>query len=360
MITRVAVAVIKKEGREELWSETITLILDKKKVRAKVNWLPSPPWLSSEGELVWFQLNRPANIYWKEKVKIMGSSEGSVLALGQIIDPAPDLKNKKYFESPRLKLLAGEARDMLLALLSLKGIRGLREKEIIEFSGLTPESILILSQELELKGLIKILGFNPLFLISRESLIFLVDQLLAFLKRYHQKHPEASGIQVEKLKKRFRLPRLILNLALAHMKKDNLIVFREKEVVSLPSAEIPLNQEELKILAELEQMCYRGEFRRVSLQELKNRFRLSHRSIEKLLAHLVVRKKIFESADGFYLHSHWLEEIIQRLRHSGKREMTVGEFKAMTGLSRKYAIPLLELLDRLGITRRKGSIREIL
>lgn len=360
MITRAAVAIIKKEAREELWPETITLFLNKKKIRAKVKWLPSPSWLSSEGELVWFQLNRPADVYWKEKVKILSSSEGSVLALGEIIDPAPDLKNKKYFESSRLKLLASEAQDMLLALLRLKGIRGLREKEITEFCGFTSESILSLAQELELKGLIKILGFNPLFLISQESLIFLVDQLLAFLKRYHQKHPEALGIQIEKLRKRFRLPRLILNLALAKMKKDDLIIFREKEVVSLPFDEIPLDPEELKILAELERMCYQGEFRRVSLEELKNRFRLSRRSIEKLLAHLVARKKIFESADGFYIHSHWLEEIIQRLRHSGKKEMTVGEFKAMTGLSRKYAIPLLELLDRMGITRRKGSIREIL
>jgi len=32
----------------------------------------------------------------------------------------------------------------------------------------------------------------------------------------------------------------------------------------------------------------------------------------------------------------------------------------MTGLSRKYAIPLLELLDQMGVTRRKGSLREIL
>jgi hypothetical protein len=38
----------------------------------------------------------------------------------------------------------------------------------------------------------------------------------------------------------------------------------------------------------------------------------------------------------------------------------VADFKAMTGLSRKYSIPLLELLDSLGVTRRKGSVRDIL
>jgi Elongation factor SelB, winged helix len=38
----------------------------------------------------------------------------------------------------------------------------------------------------------------------------------------------------------------------------------------------------------------------------------------------------------------------------------VAEFKALTSLSRKYAIPLLELLDQMGVTRRRGAVREIL
>jgi len=55
-----------------------------------------------------------------------------------------------------------------------------------------------------------------------------------------------------------------------------------------------------------------------------------------------------------------LDEIISRIKKFGKRELTVADFKKMTGLSRKYAIPLLELLDQMGVTRRKGSLREIL
>jgi len=360
MITRQAVALVRKEGEEEVWPENITLIFDKKKIRARAKFLPPVDWLSPDERLIWLQLNKPADIFWKEKIKILRRSDEASPALATIIDPSPDPDNKKYLEAPYLRMLAGEARDMLLALLRLKGTKGLREKEIVDFSGLSSETLLNLAQEMEFRGLVKILGFRPLFLISQESLNFLGDQILAFLKRFHEKHPESLGVNVEKLRKRFRVPRLILNLVLASLKKNNQIIFREKDLVSLPEVEIPLNPEERKILAELEEMCYRGEFRRVSLEELKNRFRLSRRSLEKLLSHLVARKKIFQSADGFYIHSHWLEEIIVRLRSSGKKEVTIAEFKAMTGLSRKYAIPLLELLDKMGVTRRKGSLREIL
>ncbi|NTU51038.1 MAG: hypothetical protein HGA94_01180, partial [Candidatus Aminicenantes bacterium] len=55
-----------------------------------------------------------------------------------------------------------------------------------------------------------------------------------------------------------------------------------------------------------------------------------------------------------------LDELVLKIRGSKKRELTVADFKAMTGLSRKYSIPLLELLDSMGVTRRKGSVRDIL
>lgn len=360
MNTKHAIALLKIESEASFFPEKVFACFHEKKEKAKIKILPNPDWVSSGEQLVWLEFNREVNCWWQQEIKIQKMSEASILAFGKIIDPSPEAEDKKYIESKRLKGLAGSIEDMLLVLLRIKGIKGLREKEMVDFIGFMPADLPHLLTELELKGLIKILGWQPFLLISRESLNFLVEQILAFLKRYHQKHPEALGVPADKIRKRFHLPRLVLSLALGQLKKEKKIIIHDHGQVSLSFDEIPLTEEELKILAQLEEMCYRGEFRRVSFDELKKRFRLSHRALEKLLAHLVARKKIFQSANGFYLHSHWLEEIINRLRQSGKRELTIAEFKAMTGLSRKYAIPLLELLDKMGVTRRKGSSREIL
>ena len=46
-------------------------------------------------------------------------------------------------------------------------------------------------------------------------------------------------------------------------------------------------------------------------------------------------------------------------RHKGER-FRVPEFKEWTGISRKYAIPLLEFLDREKITRREGDERVVI
>jgi selenocysteine-specific elongation factor len=110
----------------------------------------------------------------------------------------------------------------------------------------------------------------------------------------------------------------------------------------------------------MEEMYLMDKFQSFSMDELKKAFRLSSKKLNKMLALLIERKKIVLGRDGFILHSHWLEEIIRKIRASGEKELTVAEFKEMTGLSRKYAIPLLELLDQMGVTRRRGSSREIL
>ena len=113
-------------------------------------------------------------------------------------------------------------------------------------------------------------------------------------------------------------------------------------------------------MAELEELSLKGEFKRVSLEEIRKRLRISTDRLNRLLALLIERKKVIQGKDGFLLHSQWLDEVVAQLHSWSRDEISIAEFKAMTGLSRKYAIPLLELLDQLGITRRIGSHREIL
>ena len=151
----------------------------------------------------------------------------------------------------------------------------------------------------------------------------------------------------------------VLSLALKHLLLSGQIE-RTEDLIALSDFERILIPEEKKILRQLEDMCFKGEFRYISLEEIQKRLHLSKQMLNKMFSVLIERKKIVQGKDGFILHSKWLDEIIWRLKKSGKKELTVQDFKSMTGLSRKYAIPLLELLDQMGVTRRKGPSREIL
>ena len=65
-------------------------------------------------------------------------------------------------------------------------------------------------------------------------------------------------------------------------------------------------------------------------------------------------------SDDLFIHSQALGKLIERLRAERGQAIDVGQFKQMTGLSRKYAIPLLEYLDREHVTRKSGDRRIVL
>jgi len=304
---------------------------------------------------------QPLSLKWKQAFTIKSPDSGEICGEGTVLDPFAGkfVRRQKKRRIQYLKDLLGNEKQMLLAIVQFKGIHGVQEKEIIRFGHHSRAFLLELSQELETEGRIRILEFSPLFIISQTGIAFLCEKILNFLEQYHKKHPEDVGIQTEKIRKRFEVHSRILTLALKHLFQDGQIKVLDGHV-ALSSFEMGLLPEEEKILDRLEEMCLKEKFQSVSLDELQRSFRLSSKRLYKMITLLTERKKIVFGRDGFILHSRWLDEVIQKVRNSGKKELTVTEFKEMTGLTRKYAIPLLELLDQMGITKRLGSSREIL
>lgn len=75
---------------------------------------------------------------------------------------------------------------------------------------------------------------------------------------------------------------------------------------------------------------------------------------------LVRRGDILELRDGLLIARSSVEALAGELQAGGPMTFSIAEFKARFGLSRKWAIPLLERLDADGVTRRRGDLREVL
>jgi selenocysteine-specific elongation factor len=305
--------------------------------------------------------SQPLSLYWNDPFKILDRKSGTTFFEGRVLYPFEGETKQKEIKK-RLELLQelmGDEKGMVLAKTRLRGVKGLAERELAGFSSLSKDTLLKLSRQLEGEGKVRILSFSPLFLLSQESFNFLCARILAFLTESHEKHPEDFGVLPERIQKRFGLPQRILILALKHLSREGQISENGKNIALRDFHPQPSPEEE-ELLEDMEEMYLEGELQSVSLEELQKRFRLSRKRLNRMLSFLVERRKIVLGKDGFLLHSKWLDEVIQAVRSSEKNELSVSDFKQMTGLTRKYAIPLLELLDRMGVTRRKGSIREII
>jgi selenocysteine-specific elongation factor len=89
---------------------------------------------------------------------------------------------------------------------------------------------------------------------------------------------------------------------------------------------------------------------------------LRHRPkvVEGLIGYLLKKGSLVRLPGGWLVSRDAVDEVVERLRGSGRGAIDVGQFKDMFGLTRRLAIPLLEHLDETKVTRRIGDRREIL
>jgi selenocysteine-specific elongation factor len=263
---------------------------------------------------------------------------------------------------PRAPLVEGSYPgdlEKLDALVRAQGLSGLNEETASIHLPLEAPVLTALALQLEELGRLRILSFRPLYLVAKEAVDFLGGKLVPYIEAFHRTHPKEPGVPFDRLADRFDAPRTMLKLALKSLVHAGLL--REDEsAFAAASFKKQLPPREEKALEKLEELCFGGDFRPLTLREIHEQYAIALPKLEAMLAELIERRRVIGGKEGFYLHARWLDDLVTRLRALKKKEMTIAEFKTLTGLSRKFAIPLLELLDSMGVTRRRGSVRDIL
>lgn len=332
-----------------------------KDVRVEAAAAPYPSESEEAGCYVNIGLMNPVDVVWKSSFFLEDKRTKKPVGKGCVLAPGRE-KPAQSKEKKRLSFLRNLRKDdeeMLAAVAHEKGLRGLHEKDLLAITGFSSRRLRDISCKLESRGHVKILRFDPLFLISQVNFDYFCGRITRYLEGLFQKNTKLRGIEPKKIGSRFGAAEIVLKLALRRLLKKRAVIRTEEGIIPA-GVHIPLSAREEEILELIEDMCLKGELRSVSFEELRKNFRLSTQKLNRLLSFLAERNKIFQGKDGLVIHSRWLDEVINRVRDYGGKELTVGDFKQMTGLTRKYAIPLLELLDNIGVTRRRGAVREVL
>ena len=77
---------------------------------------------------------------------------------------------------------------------------------------------------------------------------------------------------------------------------------------------------------------------------------------------LLLREKILVrmGSENLFIHHEAVDRLRSEISALHGQTVDIARFKQITGLSRKYAIPLLEYLDRERITRKTGDHRLVI
>jgi selenocysteine-specific elongation factor len=142
--------------------------------------------------------------------------------------------------------------------------------------------------------------------------------------------------------------------------KQRIVV--ESDLVRLAGSTVVLGQAETTAKAHIEQAFLEAGWKVPTVDEVLATLSVPRDQAQKLVALLVKEVRLIKISENLIFHSTSIERLRRLLSEYKKQDnrIDVGKFKDLTEISRKYAIPLLEFLDRERVTRRVGDSRLIL
>ena len=190
-------------------------------------------------------------------------------------------------------------------------------------------------------------AFSKAWLGARRS------ELLKWLRDFHAKNPSSAGAPMA-------AARLGLPAEIAAVVVDGFPdVSAQGNFISLAVHRAVFNDQESLALSKIELAFRDAGYQPPQVEDVLRTAVPDPKKGRALLELLVKNKKLVRIAEGMVFHADVVQHVRRSLAvHKGRR-FSVPEFKEWTQMSRKYAIPMLEYLDREKVTRRDGDQRVI-
>ena len=178
------------------------------------------------------------------------------------------------------------------------------------------------------------------------------------IKQFHRKNPLLGGLSKEELRSKQLpgAPAWLLDALLARAKT----LAADGETVRLASHQISLKQDEAEASAKIEHAFQAAGLAVPSMNEVLGKSGVEPKSARNILQLLLRDKRLVRISDELVFHASAIRSLRELLAKKKGARFAVPDFKDWTGVSRKYAIPLLEFLDREHVTRRDGDARIVL
>ena len=236
--------------------------------------------------------------------------------------------------------------------------------DLVMRTGWPEEEIRGMLKDLAADGQLRVAGDAPLVAVSAEIVASCTERIVREVERFHRANPLAEAISKEDLRTRCAsaLRADIFRAALEDAVAASKLAVAG-DLVKRAGRAIELQPGEARAKEQIEREFERGGLAAPAIEAVLATLSVEKDQAQKIL-HLLLRERILlKISDDVVLHREAVEHVRKLLaeykRTRGER-LGVTDFKELAGITRKYAIPLLEYLDRTGVTRRVGDYRVIL
>jgi selenocysteine-specific elongation factor len=284
---------------------------------------------------------------------------------GVVLDPLarrPMLKDTG--RAAFLATLERGSREEILSAMTERALLGLAHDEIVARTAWTEREIHDAVGKLTSIGGVKTVATEPVVLISGRLFEEVSKKIVERVGKFQKENPLSPGMPREDLRvslgRRVRTEtfRIALEELVRQKKLD-----AQGEVVKKAGSEIALLPEEAKAKEQIEAAFAAAGLAVPSVQEVLRKLSVEAKRSEKLVQILLREKNLVRVTSELIFHRQALAQLKNQLsvyKKTRSERISVPVFKELTGITRKYAIPLLEYLDREQVTRRVGDERVIL
>jgi selenocysteine-specific elongation factor len=178
------------------------------------------------------------------------------------------------------------------------------------------------------------------------------------IRAFHTAEPLRPGIAKQDLRSRELpdAPAFLIDTLLEGAKE----IAVEGENVRLRSHKVVLKEDEEQAKSAIEAAFATAGLAVPAVAEVLAKSGIEGARAKRVLEILVREKRLVRISQELVFHQSAIDQLRALLAPRKASRFNVGAFKEWTGISRKYAIPLLEFLDREHITRREGDERLVL
>jgi selenocysteine-specific elongation factor len=197
--------------------------------------------------------------------------------------------------------------------------------------------------------------------VNAADLAALREAIVESVGSFHQKNPLMSGVAKEALRELVRASAEIFASSLNLLASDRKIEL-DGDLVRLPGRGVVLKDEEAESKKQIEEAFASTGLKVPALSEVLAGLKIDKVRAQKIVTLLLREKALIKISEQLVFHRTALETLRRTVTSQKAKtpKIDVSTFKELAGVSRKYAIPLLEYLDREHVTRRVGDAREIL
>ena len=309
-------------------------------------------------------LEEPATTTWGQPFILRESSATETLGGGQVLQPAARKVRRRHLEVlERIeRLWIGDARDRVLTVAWFGGFQGFTLADLVRDANLGPDEAAEMVARLRAEGQLRELVISPAkkLLLHGSMLDELEGRVLGLLDALHEQNPLMSTHDRQRLQSQLDY---VEDSALVSAAVDSLIgskkLIGDLRRIGRADFKPRLSANLRKLKDRLIAAYLAGGYQPPEPASFANHAGGNAANLKDLFDVCVAEGHLAKVSEDIYLHGDIEADIRRRItaRLQQGGGITVAEIRDILGTTRKYAIPLCEYLDRVGLTRRDGDQR---